>query len=59
MEIGALDGKDSLFYKSEYPNANVYTIEGIYDNYQMIDITSVNISQGKQHDSVWLNKKFL
>jgi len=33
MEIGALDGKDSMFYKSEYPNANVYTIEGLYENY--------------------------
>ena len=29
------------------------------NNYQMIDMTSVNISNGKQHDSVWLNKKFL
>jgi FkbM family methyltransferase len=48
MEIGSLDGKDSLFYKSEYPNANVYTIEGLYDNYEKYlkdnkDIIAINV----------------
>lgn len=33
MEIGSLDGKDSLYFKKEYPNSVVYAIEGLYDNY--------------------------
>lgn len=33
MEIGSLDGKDSLFFKSNFPNAKVYAIEGLKENY--------------------------
>ena len=33
MEVGALDGKDSLLFKKEYPGAIVYCIEGNPDNY--------------------------
>ena len=28
MEIGALHGNDSIYFKNNYPNSNIYTIEG-------------------------------
>lgn len=48
MEIGALDGKDSAKFKDRYPHANVYTIEGLPDNYEEFltgrtDIIPINI----------------
>jgi FkbM family methyltransferase len=48
MEIGALDGKDSAKFKERYPHANVYTIEGLPDNYEEFltgrtDIIPINI----------------
>lgn len=48
MEIGALDGKDSIKFKNRYPNANVYTIEGLPDNFnkylvKQTDIIPINI----------------
>lgn len=33
MEIGSLNGNDALLYKSRYPNANVYCIEGLKENF--------------------------
>jgi len=33
VEIGSLDGADSIFFKSHYPNSNVFCIEGLPDNY--------------------------
>lgn len=33
MEVGSLNGNDSLLYKTTYPNANVYCIEGLKDNF--------------------------
>jgi FkbM family methyltransferase len=33
LEIGALDGKDSVLFKSKYPNASVFSIEGLSENY--------------------------
>ena len=48
MEIGALDGNDSSKYKERYPKANVYTIEGLTENYEKyllgrVDIIPINI----------------
>ena len=34
MEVGSLDANDSLFFKKCFPNANVYAIEGLPDNYE-------------------------
>ena len=34
IEIGCLDAKDSLFFKSKYKNCNSYAIEGLSDNYE-------------------------
>jgi FkbM family methyltransferase len=48
MEIGSLDGRDSLYFKEHYPNANVFCIEGLPNNYQtylanLDTITPINI----------------
>jgi FkbM family methyltransferase len=48
MEIGSLDGRDSLYFKEHYPNANVFCIEGLPSNYQnylsnLDTITPINI----------------
>jgi FkbM family methyltransferase len=33
MEIGSMNGADALYLKSQYPNSNVFCIEGLPDNY--------------------------
>jgi FkbM family methyltransferase len=48
MEIGSLHGKDSLFFKTCFPNSNVYCIEGLPDNYEkylknLSEIIPINI----------------
>jgi FkbM family methyltransferase len=48
MEIGALNCADSLTFKDKYPNANVYCIEGLKDNFDIYlskleNITPINI----------------
>lgn len=48
MEIGSLDGKDSLIFKERFPNATVYCIEGLLDNYNLYlknlkDIITINM----------------
>jgi FkbM family methyltransferase len=48
MEIGSLNGADSLFFKSCYPEANVFCIEGLPDNYNkylkdLTEITPINV----------------
>lgn len=35
MEIGSLNGNDARLYKSHYPNANVYCIEGLKENFDL------------------------
>lgn len=47
FEVGALDAKDALFLNNEFPDAKVFAIEGLVDNYNnyMKDlkvITSIN-----------------
>jgi FkbM family methyltransferase len=34
MEIGSLDGKDSIYFKNCFPNSKVYCIEGLPENYE-------------------------
>ena len=43
MEIGSLDGADSLLFKNHYPDANVFCIEGLPDNYNQYlkDLTNI------------------
>jgi FkbM family methyltransferase len=43
MEIGSLDGADSLLFKNHYPKANVFCIEGLPDNYNQYlkDLTNI------------------
>lgn len=36
VEVGSMDGKDSLFFKKTFPNAEVYAIEGLPENYEII-----------------------
>jgi FkbM family methyltransferase len=33
VEVGSLDGGDSMFFRKHFPNANIYAIEGLPDNY--------------------------
>ena len=47
MEIGSLNGYDSQFFKTHYPEANVFCIEGLPDNYNhylkdLTEITPIN-----------------
>ena len=34
MEVGALDAQDSIFFKKSFPDATVYALEGLPDNYE-------------------------
>ena len=34
MEIGSLNGNDSIYFKSCFPESTVIAIEGLYDNYE-------------------------
>jgi len=34
VEIGSMDGFDSIFFKNQFPDAEVFTIEGLPDNYE-------------------------
>lgn len=48
MEIGSMNGADSLFFKEKYPDANVFCIEGLPKNYEeflknLKNITPINI----------------
>lgn len=47
FEVGALDAKDALLLKNEFPKANVFAIEGLADNYNnymkdLKEITPIN-----------------
>ena len=62
MEIGSLDGNDSLFFKSEYPNANVYCIEGLPENYNeflkdLKNITTINAVIADYDGTIDFHKK--
>ena len=43
MEIGSLNGNDSLLFKNHYPDANVFCIEGLPDNFNQYlkDLTNI------------------
>ena len=48
FEIGSLDANDSLFFKEQFPNADVYAIEGLSENYEkymknLTTITPINM----------------
>lgn len=48
IEIGSLNGADSLFFKETFPMANVYCIEGLPENYEtylkgLSEITPINV----------------
>ena len=36
VEIGSMDGKDSIFFKDTFPDAVVFAIEGLPDNYEIM-----------------------
>lgn len=43
FEVGALDAKDALFMKNEFPAAKVFAVEGLIDNYNdfMKNLTAI------------------
>ena len=48
VEVGSLDGADSMFFKNHFPLSTVYTIEGLPENYNKYlkdnkDIQTFNI----------------
>lgn len=62
VEIGSLDGKDSLLFKSNFPNANVYCIEGLSDNYNtylkdFVEVTPINIVVSDYDGEIVFHKK--
>lgn len=46
VEVGALDGNDSVYFKKCFPNANVTAIEGLEENWKAAKPSGV----------LWLNK---
>jgi FkbM family methyltransferase len=44
FEIGSLNGADALYLKEQFPNAEVYAIEGLESNYDLYlkDLKSIN-----------------
>jgi len=62
FEIGSLDAQDSLFFKSEFPDANVYAIEGLTENYDnhmkhLTTITPLNMVVNNYDGVVDYHKK--
>ncbi len=62
MEIGSLNGVDSLFFKSKYPESNVFCIEGLPDNYDtylkdLTTITPINIVVADYDGVITYHKK--
>lgn len=43
VDAGTMDGCDALFLKNKYPNATVYAIEGLPDNYKKYLVNMTNI----------------
>ena len=43
MDAGSMDGGDAIYFKDKYPNANVYAIEGLPDNYNKFLINNLKI----------------
>ena len=62
IEIGSLDGKDSLRFKSEFPNSNVYCIEGLPDNFNkylkdFVDVSPINTVVSDYDGQIVFHKK--
>lgn len=62
IEIGSLDGKDSLLFKSNFPNSNVYCIEGLPENFNtylkdLVNITPIKIVVSDYDGEIVFHKK--
>jgi len=62
IEIGSLNGKDSLFFKDNFINSNVYCIEGLpenFDNYlkDLTNIIPINIVVSDYDGEILFYKK--
>lgn len=62
VEIGSLNGEDSLYFKTQYPNSNVFCIEGLPDNYNqylkdLTVITPINAVIANYDGTVKYHKK--
>jgi len=62
MEIGSLNGNDALFFKKIFPNANVFCIEGLPENYDtylkdLTEITPINIVIANYDGEIVFHKK--
>jgi FkbM family methyltransferase len=62
MEIGSLNGNDALFFKKTFPNANVFCIEGLPENYDtylkdLTEITPINIVIANYDGEIVFHKK--
>jgi FkbM family methyltransferase len=62
FEIGSLDGNDSIFFKEQFPNADVYAIEGLTENYEkymkgLTTITPINVVVADYDGNINYHKK--
>ncbi len=61
VEVGSMDGKDSLFFKKSFPKAEVYAIEGLPENYEIIKrikyINSIQAVISSQDGNIKFHKK--
>ncbi len=62
IEIGSLNGNDALFFKTCFPESNVYCIEGLPDNYNtylknLTNITPINIVIADYDGEITYHKK--
>lgn len=61
VEVGSMDGKDSLFFKETFPDAEVYAIEGLPENCEIIKkikcINSIQAVISSQDGNIKFYKK--
>ena len=62
MEIGALDGADAVFLKSQFPDADVYAIEALRQNFDryllnLPGVTAFNALIGAKNEQVTFYEK--
>lgn len=62
VEIGSLNGEDSVYFKTQFPNANVFCIEGLPDNYnqylkELTTVTPINAVIANYDGTIKYHKK--
>jgi hypothetical protein len=58
IKIMHIETESYPFFKGQKLHSEVEVIL-LENGFELIELSSVNIGIGKQHDSVWVNKKYL